>query len=69
MSFEAVFQFRQLGQDMAVAGDGAAHAYKSENDEHAHLDGAFGVQDGSGHDGAVFGEGVGQITGAAVSFT
>lgn len=69
MTLQATFQLRELGQDMAVAGDGATHTHKSENYKYAHFDGAFGVQDRRSHDGAVFSKDVWKITRAAVPFT
>src|ERR1700689_1838301 len=69
VSLQPVFQFRQLGQYVAISDDGASHAHKSKYNKHAHFNGAFGVQHGRRHDGAVFGKGVRAITRAAVAFT
>ncbi len=69
MRLQTAFQFRQLGQDMPVSGNGATHTHKSKNNKHAHFDCAFGVQHRGRHYRAVFGKGVGTITRAAMAFT
>src|ERR1700676_192111 len=68
MTLQTLFQFRQLRQDIAVPSDGPTHTHKSKNDKHAHLDRAFRVQHGGGHNRTMFGKNVGTITRAAMAF-
>jgi hypothetical protein len=49
-----------------VRGEQFAQMHESTYDVDAHLDGARAVQDGGGHDGAVFGEHVGRKSRIAV---
>jgi len=58
VAFQAAFEFGQFGFYLLVRRRRLAHAYESANYEDAHFDGAFGIQDGRGHDGAVFGKGM-----------
>ena len=60
VAFNAAFQFRELGQHLPVGGQGFAHAHEGADNEDAHFNGTSGVQDRRGHDGAVFGKGVGK---------
>jgi hypothetical protein len=43
MILDPTFKFRQLSQDVAVPGDGAAHPHKRQDDKDAHFDGVFGI--------------------------
>lgn len=47
-------------EDFRVGGELFPHFDEGANEEQAHLDRLRAVQDGCGHDGAVFGEGIGQ---------
>lgn len=69
VGFEAVLYFGQLGENFLVSDEGAAHADEGLHDEDAHFDGAVGIEYRGGHDDAVFGEGVGEISRAAVRGT
>jgi len=61
VAFQAKFEFDQLGFYLPVRDRGFAQVYESAYHEDAHFDGAFGVQNGRGHDGAVLGKGIRQI--------
>jgi len=67
MAFNLALEFSELRQDLLIAGQSLAHVDESSDHEDAHFDGALGIQDGGGHDGAVFGEGVGKMAAPAVT--
>lgn len=64
---EGFIDFGQAFEDGGVGGEVLAHFDEGTNDVHAHRDGAGAVEDVGGHEGAVFGEGVGQSAAATAA--
>ena len=67
MDIQALFQFVDFPGKLEVVGQRFAQAHKGAHNEDAHLHGTLGIQHCGGHDGAVFGEGIGRIAAAAAS--
>ena len=57
---EFVLEFGEFVCELLVGGEEFAEFDEGADDEEAGVDGLRAVEDGGGHDGAVFGEGVGE---------
>jgi hypothetical protein len=61
MVLETTFEFVELVGELVMGGKEFAEFDEGADDEEAGFDGLWTVQDGGGHDGAVLGEGVGEL--------
>jgi hypothetical protein len=59
---ELPFELDQLLGEFFVGREEPPKPHEGSHDENAHLDGARSIEHGGGHDGAVLGEGVGQVS-------
>ena len=63
---EGFVDFCEAFEDFGIGGEVLAHLHESPHDEEAHLHCLRAVEHGRGHDGPMFGEGVGGGPSAAL---